>query len=80
MNLFTMLITDKCVNTCFHHWAATIQFDSNLFFIFGFSHNFVLIAPCLWLVAICNLQSINDLDFTLLFASLFCFFPGSITF
>ena len=30
MNLFTLLITDKCVNTCFHRWAALVQFDSNI--------------------------------------------------
>ena len=39
---------DKCVNTCVHHWAALVQFYSNLY-------NFVSIfPPCLWFVTIAN--------------------------
>ena len=39
MNLFTLLIADKCVNTYFHCWTALVQFDSNLL-------NFVLVIIC----------------------------------
>ena len=43
MNLFTVLITDKCVNTCFHCWAALVYFY------------FVLVIILVLLLIVCGL-------------------------
>ena len=80
MNLFTLLITDKCVNTCFHCWAASVQFDSNLL-------NFVLVIHFLLLFLLYHVQLFVICKPLKLYLSLFyarplkhLFFLGSIIF
>ena len=51
-------------NTCFHRWAALVQFHSNLYLALV-----IILVLLLFVYTVCNLQTAKNLVFTLFYAS-----------